>query len=531
VAVGLAVALFEWVTREALFDSVLRAPPWAQAVAPLAGLGLAGLALRWLAGGAAPSTADEYIRNFHDPDRRLPLRPVAGRIVAGVCTLGLGGAMGLEGPSVYLGAAIGSGLQRRFSRLFRHQDAKVLMVAGAAAGVAAIFKAPATGAVFALEVPYQDDTARRMLLPALIASATGYLTFVAFAGTTPLLPVSGSPPFDWRDLGGAVALGLLCGVGARLFAALLLVSKGAVGVLPPLVRVVLAGAILAGLYAGSRALVHEGLTIGPGYRVVEWVTEPRHGVVVVVALLMMRACATAVTVAGGGVGGLFVPLVIEGALLGRAVGDVFAISSPSLFPVIGIAAFLGAGYRTPLAGIVFVAESTGRPGFVVPGLIAAVVAQVVMGRSSVTPYQRSGRGGRLERRFALPISSVLETDVLTAPPDATLEEFLLHHVYGSRQRTVPVVEGGRYLGMAKIGELGTVPRERWQVTVLRDVLTDDTPVAGLDWLLRDAVTAMDEADVDRLPVTDAGGGFVGVVSRTEIFKLEDILEETGEDRW
>ena len=214
---GLGVAGFEWLTRERLFDHLREAPVGIQIAAPLAGLVLAALALRWLARGASPSTADEYIRNFHDTGTRLDLRPVAGRLVASVATLGLGGAMGYEGPSIYLGAAVGSGLQRRFSRWFSREDAKVLLVCGAAAGVSAIFKAPATGLVFALEVPFQEDFARRMLLPAGIASAVSYLVFVAISGTTPLFAVAGSPPFDLRDLGGAVVLGVLCGVGARMF--------------------------------------------------------------------------------------------------------------------------------------------------------------------------------------------------------------------------------------------------------------------------------------------------------------------------
>ena len=115
-------------------------------------------------------------------------------MLAAIGTLGFGGAMGLEGPSLYLGASIGAGLQARFYRLFRSVDHRVLMVAGAAAGVAAIFKAPATGAVFALEVPYQDDFARKMLLPALVAAASGYLAFVAVHGTAPSIPSHGSPP-------------------------------------------------------------------------------------------------------------------------------------------------------------------------------------------------------------------------------------------------------------------------------------------------------------------------------------------------
>src|SRR5690606_28416569 len=121
---------------------------------------------------------DAYIENFHQPDRPLPLGPSLRRLASGAATLGTGGSLGYEGPSLYLGAVIGTQLRRRWPQLVARADDKVLMVAGAAAGVAAIFKAPATGAVFALEVPYRDDTARHMLLPALIAAAAGYLSFV-----------------------------------------------------------------------------------------------------------------------------------------------------------------------------------------------------------------------------------------------------------------------------------------------------------------------------------------------------------------
>ena len=111
------------------------------------------------------------------------------------------------------------------------------------------------------------------------------------------------------------------------------------------------------------------------------------------AILALRCVATSTAVAGGAVGGLFVPLVVAGALTGRVVGGTFNSLDTSLFTVIGVAAFLGAGYRVPLAGVMFVAEATGRPGFIVPGLLAAVVAQLVMGQESVTTYQRATDGG------------------------------------------------------------------------------------------------------------------------------------------
>lgn len=115
--------------------------------------------------------------------------------------------------SLYAGATIGSRLQRRFPRAFRNADRRVLLVAGAAAGVAAIFKAPATGAVFALDVPYQGDLARRMLLPALVASATGYVAFVAVNGTNTLFQIDSAAGIAYRDLAGAAVLGVVAGGG------------------------------------------------------------------------------------------------------------------------------------------------------------------------------------------------------------------------------------------------------------------------------------------------------------------------------
>lgn len=390
VATGASVAGFEWITREQLLDRVLAAPLAVKAIAPLIGLIVAALSLRYLGRRATPSTADEYIRNFHEADTPLPLRSAWSRLVAGAATLGSGGAMGFEGPSLYLGSVVGTWLQTRFLKTVSRQDAKVLMVAGAAAGVAAIFKAPATGAIFALEVPFRDDTAKRMLLPALLAAATGYLTCVALTGTTPIFEVAGTPPFDLRELGGAVVLGLACGVGARGFAWIIERAKRLAVTVHPVWRVATAGAGLAALAVASQSVFGDDLALGAGYRTLDWVTDPSHSLALIAALFAFRLAATAVTVGGGGVGGLFIPLVIAGVLLGD--GMAAATNDPStLFPVIGAAAFLGAGYRTPLAGVMFVAETTGRPGFVVPGLIASVAAQLVMGDVSVSPYQSPDR--------------------------------------------------------------------------------------------------------------------------------------------
>jgi CIC family chloride channel protein len=387
VATGLAVALFERVVVEDLLAALHRAPVWISALTPALGLAIAGLALRVIGRGATPATADEYLQAFHDPTHELGWRAFAAKLVASVATLGSGAAMGLEGPSLFTGATFGARFQARVPRIFRGADSRVLMVAGAAAGVAAIFKAPATGAVFALEVPYQDDLARRMLLPALVGAASAYLTFVAVNGTEPLFPIVGNPNFDARDLAGAVALGVTAGLCARAFTAAIRRAKQASTGHHPITRITVAGVSLALLFTLGRLLTGESLVWGPGYETITWALDTSHAVWLVLLILLLRCLATASSVGGGGAGGLFVPLVVAGALLGRAVGGAFHALDTSLFVVIGVSAFLGAGYRVPLAAVVFVAEVTGRPGFVVPGLLAAVAAELIMGHHSVTSYQ------------------------------------------------------------------------------------------------------------------------------------------------
>ncbi len=384
---GLGVAAFDHAVR-ALLDEALAAPLWLASAVPAVGLAVGGLVLRSSGRGVSPATADEYIRTYHDGTRVLDARPFPAKLVAAIATLGSGGALGLEGPSVYLGAVAGSVATRRLRRLLTGSNAKVLMVAGAAAGVAAIFKAPATGAIFALEVPYRDDVGRKLLLPALVGAATGYLAFVAIDGTERLFAVTGNPAFNFADLAGAIALGLAAGLLARGFARVLVWAKRIASSVSLPRRVLFGGATLTICAVLADALTSRPLTLGPGYEAIAWAHDPRRGLPVLAALLALRCVATTATLGGGGAGGLFIPLVVAGALLGRIAGGMFSALDTDLFTVIGIASVLGAGYRVPLAAVMFVAETTGRPGFVVPGLLAAVAAELLMGQTSVTEYQQ-----------------------------------------------------------------------------------------------------------------------------------------------
>lgn len=109
--------------------------------------------------------------------------------------------------------------------------------------------------------------------------------------------------------------------------------------------------MLAALFALGQLMTGEPLLVGAGYNVVAWASEPSHSVWVMLCILGLRCLATSATVAGGGVGGLFIPLVVAGALTGSIIWHVVNQHDLTLFIVIGIAAFLGA------------TETTGRPSF------------------------------------------------------------------------------------------------------------------------------------------------------------------------
>lgn len=540
VLVGLVVAAFDSLTDRVVLRRVLDQPLGVLMVAPFAGLVLARVLLRYVGWGTSGSTSDEYIRAFHDRNPRLRFREMPGKLLAGVATIGSGGALGLEGPSIYAGSTIGLWVQRRLTSIFGREQARLLLTAGAAAGVAAVFRAPATGVIFALEAPYRDDVTPQALLPSLLASAASYATFVTLVGTDPVIPFLGEGSIavgaggdvsvfavDVTDLLGALLLGLAAGLGGRGFAWLVRRAKQLTTTLSWWTRVAVAGAAMAGLTLVAHAAFAEPLDLGPGTEAMAWVVGD-HGLGLVALLFGVRLAATTASILGGGVGGLFIPLAVQGTILGQFVGELLGQTDTGLYPTLGLAAFLGAGYRAPIAAVMFVAESTGGVGaFVVPALVAAAASQIVAGPSSVAQYQRAERLGHLEQRFTLPVTTALTTDVLTVPPDATVSEFVYVHALGRRQTIVPVVDEGRYVGLARLEDIAAVPREEWETTRVGDVAATDVPTARPSWTLRDVLAAMERAHIDLLAVVDDNGDFIGVVVEDEILRLDQILDETG----
>src|SRR6185312_6006236 len=177
-----------------------------------------GLIMQYLTPNPDEHSTEEIIRSYHEHEGDIDTRPFLPKLLAAITTVGFGGSAALEGPSIYGGAAIGSWLWTKVRRFrFDDRDRRIMLICGAAAGMSAVFRAPLTGIVFALEMPYRDDLAHEALVPSLIASVFAYITMGCFLPTTPLFNFADGSPYTRHDLYWSALLGLLIGLVAMAF--------------------------------------------------------------------------------------------------------------------------------------------------------------------------------------------------------------------------------------------------------------------------------------------------------------------------
>lgn len=392
VVTGAFVAGFDYILRDKVISFLYEIHnPWAYLLLPPAGLILAQLVVQYMVPSREGELTEDYIKVYHDTKRHLNPWNLPGKMLASFITLATGGSMGLEGPSIYFGAALGDGLQQKFKKLFRREDLKLLLVAGAAAGLAAIFKTPLTGVVFAMEAPFSETLASRALVPALLSSSSSYITFVLLVGANPLFShfeVTKMGPWEMVTF---LLLGLTCGIGARFFVWLTNRIKKMFAPLSPITRAALGGILLGAVGWITYLVFNEPYVYGPGYKTIgHFLNHASDPLTLVLFLLVAKMFATAFTVGAGGVGGLFFPMAVMGTLVGSGFSHFMPPgTATSLYAIIGLAAFVAAGYRTPLAAITFVAETTGNPWVLIPAMLASVVSYLSMGNHSISDQQRS----------------------------------------------------------------------------------------------------------------------------------------------
>lgn len=395
-ATGLVTTAIAVIILKLLWPPLLAfyvAHPFVILLGVTAGCALAGILMQWLTPNPDEHSTEEIIRSYHRHQGRIDTRSFFPKLLAAIATVGFGGSAALEGPGIYSGGAIGSWLWQHLRRLrLTPRDRRIMLICGAAAGMSAVFRAPLTGIVFALEMPYKDDLAHEALVPSLIASVVSYATLTSVMGSRPLFDFASTSAWSGRDLLWCALLGLLIGLAAMAF--VVTFRRVRTFVLrwraPHWIKLTTGGLLTAlcgwlflALYPG--ALV----PLGPNYEAVGYILNQPHSSPELLLFGLLKLAATLFTLGAGGVSAMFVPLFLTGGAFGTAFAQSIAHSpNLGLYAAVGMASFISAGYKTPLAAVVFVAEATGGHAFIIPALVGAAIAYVVSGDASASADQR-----------------------------------------------------------------------------------------------------------------------------------------------
>lgn len=321
------------------------------------------------------------IERYHFKSGFVSLRDTIGKTLASAITIGFGGSAGLEGPSLLLGGGISSFITRRLR--LSQKDVKTLFLCGAAAGFSAIFKAPLTGILFALEIPYKRDVETEVFVPASIASITAYFTSAITLGTETIFP---TPTFLMPTLPilvHAIFLGILAALVALAFMETFertkAISKRLLGEFPMWVTTTIAGLLL-----GVMGLLYPE-ALGLGYDFIHKITITKlgeFGLATLTALLILKMIATSITLNFGGSGGLFIPSLYIGGTLGLIYAQILNLEPPVLCVMLAMAAVLAATSKSLLTSITLVAETMG-PSFIIPTVVSAAVSYFLTGTRSL----------------------------------------------------------------------------------------------------------------------------------------------------
>lgn len=455
---------------------------------------------------------------------RIAPRTAVAKPVSAAVAIGTGAPFGAEGPIIVTGGALGSLL----GQLVRvsPSERKILLAAGAAAGMAATFGAPLASVVLAIELLLFEFSTRAFVPLAVAASVAGGMHTLLF-GTGPLFDV---PPHEYAGL-EVLPVFVILGIGAGLLAVVisngLFVVEGWYRKLPvsefwhPVIGAVIFATV--GLFV-PRAL-------GVGYEAIEDLLANRLAVGTIAVLAGAKLIAWWAALASGTSGGTLAPILLVsagyGGLFGAAVEAILPglDVSPGAFAIVAMAATFGAATRATFTSMVFVFELTRDYDVVLPLMLASVVADLIavtLTNDSIMTEKLTRRGLRVHSDYEIdpfrtvPIEQIMTTDVETLPSTATLGDAHTRLTTG-RHGAYPIVDhDGRCVGIVARGDLIGDPASDREP--LLDHASRDVVSVAPDDLAVTALHRMIEESIDHIPVID-GERLVGICTRTDLMSV------------
>jgi CIC family chloride channel protein len=386
---------------------------------------------------------------FHQHGGVIRKRVSWVKAIASIFTLGTGGSGGREGPTMQIGGALGSMVAGFLG--VNAAERRILMVAGVAAGIAAVFRTPLGAALLAVEVLYRDDFETDALIPAVLASVTAYSVVISIFGESTLFAHPGRFPFVIGHLPLYLLLALLVTMLASLF---LSSMRGVQRVTASLTIPTWARPGLGGLAVGvfcvpiivfvGWRLTQPGQGVGllgGGYGAVQvaisgadWLPLGWTGAALLLFLCLAKIVASSLTIGTGGSAGDFAPSLVIGGLFGGAFGRAAQLLlhdpriDPGAFALVAMGTFYGGVAHTPLSSLVLVCELAGSYDLLVPLMLAEGIAFIALRKKSLYRAQvRTQRESpahhlvRVDRLRETRVSAIMRMITVSGVPIATPE--------------------------------------------------------------------------------------------------------------
>ncbi|WP_449411594.1 chloride channel protein [Methylobacterium komagatae] len=509
-------------------------PSWWMVAAPILGGLVIGLMARYGSEKIRGHGIPEAIEAILIGGSRMSPRVAVLKPVSSAISIGTGGPFGAEGPIIMTGGAIGS----LFAQFFHLSAAerKTLLVAGAAAGMTAIFGTPVAAILLAVEL-LLFEWRPRSFIPVTTAVVTATILRPALLGAGPLFPFAADPVLPSWGLVVCAGLGAATGLLSCALTSLLYALEDRFEHLPihwmwwP---------ALGGLVVGLGGLI-EPRALGVGYDVIGDLLGGHIVLEAVLTILIVKAVIWLVALSSGTSGGVLAPLLIIGGAMGWLAGTALP-GEPGYWALLGMAAMLGGTMPAPLTGALFAVELTGDL-HALPALLAASVSAyavtVLLLKRSILTEKIARRGQHITREYGIDphqftrVSEVMVRTVETLPGHLPIREAVAVLERG-QHRAYPVIdEAGRPVGFVTRADVllwgaeGGLGEDRLSEQVSDAAL----PVIYPEDVTAHAIELMLASDRGRLPVVDpASGALLGLVTRRDLLQVQASFSRAETER-
>lgn len=457
----------------------------------------------------------KFLRRVNLENGVIHVRNILIKIVSTAITIGTGNSAGVEGPIAVIGGTLGSlvGQKSRVSG----KRMKVYIAAGCAGGIAGIFNAPLAGMFFAAEIVLLGTYEISSFSALVISSAFATVVSRAWYGEVPAFPIPDYHmvnPFVEMPLYGIMALiiGLLAVLHIRFF----YYVRDKFQALPLHAQL---KPILGALLVGSIGIVYPQV-MGDGYEYIEKALAGHTLISVMLALIILKSVATAVTLGSGGAGGVFAPALFIGAVCGGAFGGFVHYlfpeytASPGAYATIGIGAFLAASTHAPMTAIFLLFEMTGNYLIIIPVMLASILSTMVASKFyhdsiDTVDFSREGidihEGREVAIMKSIRVGKAITEDVDFISETANINHLLQLFRYARDSFYFPVInQKGLMVGVVSMQDVKTILHDEEQRVcfLVGAICTRNVIMLTPDDTLYEAMQLFDVKGIDEIPVVE-----------------------------